>query len=83
MNVVALANRFSTSSVKCCTPTYCIHARKGPVIIMNQLKSIYNRTFKDSYSYLIHICFPIIASNVEVISLMMYVPRGFPSSATT
>ena len=30
---------------------------------MNQLKSIYNRSFKDSHSHPIHKCFPIIASN--------------------
>ena len=40
----------------------CIYARKGPVIIMNQLKSIYNSQLKDSHSYPIHTCFQIIAS---------------------
>ena len=30
---------------------------------MNELKSIYNSPFKDSYSHSIHTC-PIIASNV-------------------
>ena len=39
-NVVALANRFWTSSVKCWTASFCIRASIGPVIIMNQLKSI-------------------------------------------
>ena len=39
---------------------FCIHASKEPVIIINQLKSIYNSTFKDSHSHLIHTCFPII-----------------------
>ena len=36
---------------------------KGPVIIMNQLKSFYNSTFKHSHSHHIHICFSIIATN--------------------
>ena len=30
---------------------------------MNQLKSIYNSLFKDSYSHPIHAYFPMIASN--------------------
>ena len=34
---------------------------------MNQLKSINNRPFKDSYSHPIHICFAMIASNEESI----------------
>ena len=42
---------------------FCIHACKGLVIIMNQLRSIYNSPFKDSYSHHIHTCFPIIARN--------------------
>ena len=45
---------------------FCIHASKGPVIIMNQLKSIYNTPFKDWHSHHIHTCFPIIASIVVV-----------------
>ena len=40
-----------------------MHANKGPVIITNQLKSIYNSQFKDSHSHPIHTCFPMIASN--------------------
>ena len=43
---------------------FCIHASTGPVIIMNQLKSIYNSSFKDLHSHPIHACFLIIASNV-------------------
>ena len=42
---------------------FCIHASKGPVIIMNQLKYIYNSPFKDSHSHPIHTCFLKIASN--------------------
>ena len=42
---------------------FCIHASKGPVIIMNHLKSIYNSRFKYSHSHPIHTFFPIIASN--------------------
>ena len=51
VNVVAVANRFGTSSVKCWTPYFCIHAGKGPVIIMNQLKSIDNSPLKDAHSH--------------------------------
>ena len=46
-------------------PIICIYAGKGPVIITNQLESIYNSPFKDSLSHHIHTCFPMIASNVE------------------
>ena len=38
---------------------------EGPDIIMDQLKSIYNNTFKDLHSHPIHSCFAMIASNVE------------------
>ena len=62
MNVLALVNRFKTSSVKCWTANFCIHAGKGLVIIITQLKSIYNSLFKDSHSHPIHTCFPIIAN---------------------
>ena len=44
---------------------FCIHASKGPVIIMKQLKSIYNSPLKDPHSYPIHTCFPMIAINVK------------------
>ena len=63
VNVLGLLNRFSTSSVKCWTVNFCIHASKGPVVIMHQLKSLYNSPFKNSYSHPIHTCFPMIASN--------------------
>ena len=36
------------------------------MLVTNQLKSVYNRPFKDSHSHPIHICFPIIASNRPV-----------------
>ena len=49
VNVVGLVNRFQTSSVKCWTAIFCIHVVKGPVIIMNQLKSIYNSPLEDSH----------------------------------
>ena len=42
---------------------FVIHASKGPVIIMNQLQSIYSNPFKDSYSHPIHTCFAMIGSN--------------------
>ena len=61
--VLGLFNRFSTSSVKCWTVNFCIHASKCPVIIMYQLKSLYNSPFKDTYSHPIHTRFAIIASN--------------------
>ena len=41
----------------------CIHASKGPDIIMHQSESIDNSPFKDPYSHPIHTCFPVIASN--------------------
>ena len=63
VNVLGLLNRFSTSSVKCWTVNFCIHASKGPVIIISQSKSIYNSLFKESYSHSIHACFPMVASN--------------------
>ena len=63
VNVLGLLNRFSTSNVKCWTVNFCIHAGKGPVIIMRQSKSLYNSPFKDSYSHPIHTCFAMIASN--------------------
>ena len=65
VNVVPLVNRFWTSSVKCYTVNFCSHVSKGPVIIMNQIKSIYNKACKDSHSHPIHNCFLIIASNVS------------------
>ena len=48
---------------------FCIHASKGPVIIVNQLKSVYNSPFKDSHSYPIHTCFLRIDSNVKIIDI--------------
>ena len=57
VNVVALVNRFKPYSVKCWAAIFCI-------IIMTQLKFIYNSLFKDSHSQPIHTSFPIIASNV-------------------
>ena len=40
-----------------------LHASKGQIIIINQLKSIYNSLFEDAYSHPIHTCFLIIARN--------------------
>ena len=37
---------------------------KGPIIMMNQLKSIYNSPFKSYHSHPIHTCLATIASNV-------------------
>ena len=42
------------SRVKCWSAIFCIHANEGPVINMNQLKSIYNNPFKDSKSHPIY-----------------------------
>ena len=64
VNVAALVNRFYTSNVKCWTANFGIYASKGAVIIMNQLKSIYNSLYKDLHSHPIHTCFPAITSNV-------------------
>ena len=63
VNIVVLVNRFLTSSVKCWTANFCTHAFKGPVTNMNQLKSIFNRSFNDSHSHPIHTCFQIVAIN--------------------
>ena len=41
----------------------CLYAGKGPVNGMNQLKSIYNSSFKDLHSHHIHTHFAMIASN--------------------
>ena len=49
--------------LECWTANFCIHASKSLVIIMYQLKSIYNSSFNYSHSQPIHTCFPIIASN--------------------
>ena len=43
--------------------SYSIHAGKGPIIMMNQLKSIYNSPFKSSHSPTIHTSLATIASN--------------------
>ena len=59
VNGVALMNKFEPSSVKCWTANFCIHASKGPVIIMNQLNP--NRPLNDLHSH--PTWFPIIASN--------------------
>ena len=64
VNIVDLVNRLSTSGVKYWTVNFVSLLVKGPVIIMNQLKLIYNSQFKYSHSYSIHTCFPIIASIV-------------------
>ena len=54
-------------------------ASKGPVIIINQLKSIYNSPLKDSYSHPIRTCFPIIASNeTDVLSYYLTHSRVKP-----
>ena len=49
--------------MKCWTTNFSIHASECPVIIMNQLKSVYNIPFLDSYSNPIHTCLSMIASN--------------------
>ena len=48
MNVLGLSNRFATSYVNYWTVSFRIHVNKGPVIIMNQLKSLCNSSFKNS-----------------------------------
>ena len=49
--------------MKCWTTNFSIHASKCPVFIMNQLKSVYNIPFLDSYSHPIHTCLSMISSN--------------------
>ena len=51
--------------VKCWTTIFSIHASECPVFIMNQLKSIYNIPFLDSYSHPVHSCLSMIASNMH------------------
>ena len=34
------------------------------ILVMNKFKSMYNSPFEDAHSHPIHICFPIIASDV-------------------
>ena len=72
VNVLCLVNRFSTSSVKCWTVNFCLHVSKGPDIIMNQLKFLYNSPFKNSYSHPIHTCFPMIASNERGVQILSF-----------
>ena len=55
---------------------------KGPLIILNQSKSIYNCSFKDSHSHLIHTCFPIIASNVDD-SMFLLLATAFEYDSVT
>ena len=42
---------------------FCDLVSEVPDIIMNQLKSSYNSTFKDSHSHPLLTCFAMIASN--------------------
>ena len=42
---------------------FCIHAIKGLIVMMNQLKSIYNSSFKISHSHPIQTCLATIVSN--------------------
>ena len=87
VNVLGLLNRFSTWSVKCWTVNFCIHASKCPVIIVHQLKSLYNSPLKNSYSHPIHTCFPKIASNEfemchQYYNLVGLLYRGIRESAS-
>ena len=59
MIVLGLSNRFAPSYVKYWIVTFRIHVSKGPVIIMNQLKSLCNSPFKNSFLH----SFPMIDSN--------------------
>ena len=77
----SITSKKSENSCECCsfsetiinlryekywTVNFHIHASKGSVITINQLKSFYNSPFKDSHSQPIHTCFLIIASNVYI-----------------
>ena len=73
VNIVALLNRFYTSSVKFSTTNFSIHASECPVFIMNQLKSVYSIPFLDSYPHLIHICLSMIAPYLHYTQLRIYI----------
>ena len=72
MNDVAIVSRFQTSRVQCCTGNYCDIVSEGPAIIMHQLKSFYNSTFKGSRSHPIHTRFARIASNEYSIKFALF-----------
>ena len=57
------SGQIETSRVKRWTANFCDLASEGPVIIMHQLKSIYNSPFKDSRSHPFHTCFAMISSH--------------------
>ena len=59
---------------------FCNLASEGPVIIINQLKSIDNSPFKDSHSHPINTCFPIIASKGIANFFFMKIQKN-PASA--
>ena len=63
MNVVALVKKILNLKCKMLNCEFCICASKGPVIIMNQLKSIYNSPVKDLHSHPVHTYFPITVSD--------------------
>ena len=75
MNIVAIVNRFETLRAKYWTAKLCFHASKGPVLIMTQLKFIYNRPFKNLHLHPIHSFFPMIASNAGGLGCL--VPYSF------
>ena len=54
--------------MKCWTVRFCIYAGKGPIVVMNQLKYIYNSPVKDLHSHPIQTCFAMIASNDIIIT---------------
>ena len=68
--------------MKCWTASFCIHAIKGPIIIMDQLKSIYNRSFKYMHSDLIHTCLATIASNGHKKGKQVGKDTGIPGVCT-
>ena len=53
---------------------FCDLASKVPVIMMHQLKSIYNSPCKDSHSHSIHTCFSMIASNASHPDIYGFLP---------
>ena len=57
----------SQEYIQCCTANLCDLASEGPDFVMYQLKSSYNSPFENSYSYLIHTCFTMIASIIQII----------------
>ena len=51
VNVFSFSEQILNLKCKMLDGQFCIHVGESPVIIMNQLKSIYNSPSKDSHSH--------------------------------